>query len=407
MQIDATTDLAGFRQQVRDWIAEHTPKGLAQLTDWTRLMRGGGEWWSYRDEMATDAYQEWDRLMTEEKLVCGHWPVAYGGRELTTEQCRVLDQECLRANVPRVFREQGEAWVGPSILAHGTEEQKARLLPRIVSGEDRYTQGFSEPDHGSDLASLETKGVVDGDRIFLTGQKVWTSGALFATQIFVLCRTDPYASRKHAGISYVIMDIAENPDTLRFRPIRQLTGESEFCETFLDGASAPLSNVIGGLNNGWSVAMTTLANERVGRAAAARNASYRKDFTDLLAVARANGKSSDPEVRRLVVRLYTTLAVLDRWSTPGVRTVHQSVAKLVSSEWEQRFGELALEVLGEDAAVLDQTGEYELNRWQRGYLRSLSATIASGSSEIQRNVIAERVLGLPREASLVQQRKVV
>lgn len=397
MEIDSTTDVATFRSQVRDWIAEHAPKGLVQLADWTRLMRGGGEWWSYRNEMDTDAYREWDTAMTAERLVCGHWPAEYGGRDLTVEQCRVLDQECLRANVPRVSREQGEAWVGPSILVHGTEEQKRHFLPRIVSGEHRYTQGFSEPDHGSDLASLETKGVVDGDSIVLTGQKIWTSGALWANQIFVLCRTDPTAAR-HRGISYVIVDIAANADTLRFRPIRQLTGESEFCETFLDGVRAPLAHVIGGLNNGWAVAMTTLENERVGRAAAARNASYRKDFTDLVAVARANGRSADPEVRRRLVAAYTTLCVLDRWSTPGQPGVHQSIAKLVSSEWEQRFGELALAVLGEDAAIIGRDGDYDLNRWQRGYLRSLSATIASGSSEIQRNVIAERVLRMPREA---------
>jgi alkylation response protein AidB-like acyl-CoA dehydrogenase len=398
MQIDSSTDLATFRTQVRDWIGENAPDGLAQMTDWSRLLRGGGEWWSFLREMATDTYRLWDRRVTEERLVCGHWPARYGGRDLTMAQCRVIDEECLRANVPRVFREQGEAWVGPSILVHGTEEQKQHFLPRIVDGTDHYAQGFSEPDHGSDLAGLETRGEVEGDHVVITGQKVWTTAAMHANRLFVLCRTDPGAQTPHRGISYVIVDVAENADTLQFRPIRQLTGGAEFCETFLDGVRAPLFNVIGGLNNGWRVAMTTLENERVGRSGAARNAVYAKDFADLVALAKANGKSSDAHVRRLMMEAYATLQALDRWSTPGGPAVHQSVEKLVSSEWEQRFGELALEVLGERAALRPaQEAAYALNRWQDAYLKSLSSTIASGSSEIQRNVIAERLLQLPRE----------
>jgi alkylation response protein AidB-like acyl-CoA dehydrogenase len=399
MDIDSTTSLPEFRNQVREWIGHNAPEGLARLTDWSRLLRGGGEWWSYPTEMATDEYRTWERRLTEERLVCGHWPAQYGGRDLSIEQCRVLDDECLRANVPRVFREQGEAWVGPSILVHGTDEQKDHFLPKIVDGTHRYTQGFSEPNHGSDLASLETRGVVDGDEIVITGQKVWTSGAQYANQIFVLCRTDPDAQTKHRGISYVIVDIAANEGRLTFRPIRQLTGESEFCESFFDGVRAPLHSVIGGVNNGWRVAMTTLENERVGRAASARNAVFAKDFTDLVTVARANGKIGSPEIRARMTRAYATLRVLYQWSVPGRPRVHQSIEKLVASEWEQRLGELALEVLGETAAIRPSDPScYALNRWQRGYLRSLSATIASGSSEIQRNVIAERLLQLPREA---------
>jgi alkylation response protein AidB-like acyl-CoA dehydrogenase len=397
MDIDSTTDLAGFRHQVREWIGVNAPDGLSTLTDWSRLLRGGGEWWSFLTEMATDVYRTWDERVTAERLVCGHWPAAYGGRDLTMAQCRVIDEECLRANVPRVFREQGEAWVGPSILVHGTEEQKQHFLPRIVDGSHRYAQGFSEPDHGSDLAGLETKGVVEGDHIFITGQKIWTTAGMYANQLFVLCRTDASASSKHRGISYVIVDVAENVGKLDFRPIRQLTGGAEFCETFLDDVRAPLSSVIGGLNNGWRVAMTTLENERVGRSGAARNAVFVKDFHDLVAVAKANGKSGDPHVRELMMKSYATLQALDRWSMPGGRGVHQSVEKLVSSEWEQRFGELALEVLGEGAAIRPPgEDDYALDRWQDSYLKSLSSTIASGSSEIQRNVIAERLLELPR-----------
>lgn len=403
MEIDSGTDHKEFQSQVRRWIGEHAPKGLAQMTDWSRLL--AGKWWSYQEEMKTDEYKQWDKLMTQERLVCGHWPFRYGGRDLTTGQSAIIDQECLRANVPYVFREQGEAWVGSAILQHGTEEQKDYFLPRIVDGTDRYCQGFSEPDHGSDLAALETKGVIEGDFIYITGQKIWTTAGTHANRVFVLCRTDPDKSLRHRGISFVIVDVEENADTLEFRPIKQLTGESEFCETFLDGAKAPLDYIIGGVNNGWKVAMTTLDNERVGRAAAARNSVFAKNFRELVQVAQERGRTGDPEIRRQMVDLYSTLQALHQWAVPGAKGVHGSVEKLVSSVWSQQFGALAMAVLGESAGIrpegpgIESTGgDFHLNRWQLAYFQSLSSTIASGSSEIQRNVVAERVLELPREA---------
>jgi len=401
MNLDTTTDLPTFRRALRNWIGDNAPTGLSQLTDWSRLLRGGGEWWSYPDEMRSDEYVLWDKRVTAERLVCSHWPSQYGGRDMSMEMCRVLDEECLRANVPRVFREQGEAFVGPSILEHGTEEQKQQFLPRIVDGTHKYTQGFSEPNHGSDLAALETRGVVEGDEVVITGQKVWTTAALNgANQIFVLCRTDPAVRPQHRGISYVIVDIAAAGDALTFRPIKQLTGEAEFCETFFDGVRAPLNSVIGGINGGWKAAMTTLENERVGRTSAARNSLMAKDLRELVQEARRTGATHDSEIRRRLVGAHADLKAMERWATPGKPGVHQSVEKLFYSQAEQRFGELALAVLGERAPIrpgADEPGRYRLDRWQRGYLQSLSGTIASGSSEIQLNIIAERVLGLPRE----------
>jgi alkylation response protein AidB-like acyl-CoA dehydrogenase len=398
VQIDQTVPLDAFRAQVRDWIGDHKPAGLAELADWSALII---RWWSREDECRSDVYHEWQKAMLAERLVCGHWPSEYGGRDLTLPQARVIDEECMRANVPRVFREQGESWVGDTILQHGTKQQKQYFLPRIIDGTHRYCQGFSEPDHGSDLAALETRGVVDGEDLVVSGQKIWTTGAQYATQMFVLCRTDPDRSRRHKGVTFVILDIAQNVGSLEFRPIRDLTGGHEFCETFLDGARAPLAHVIGGLQNGWAVAMTTLDNERGGRSAASKCAVRRKDLEDLRSVALANGRSEDPEVRRMFVRSLAGLEILERWSHSG-KAPHQSVEKVFGADWMRQFGELAFEVKGETsmvrpAASADSTcHDYPLDRWQDGYFMSLSDSIGGGTSEIQLNILAERVLELPR-----------
>ncbi len=402
LEIDQNVDDDGFRLQVREWIGQHAPAGLARMADWSQLLVG--RWWNFPEERASAEYRQWDAAMVRERLICGHWPFRYGGRELTNAQSAIIDQECLRAGVPRIFRDQGEAWVGPSIMAHGTEEQKDYFLPRIVSGEHSYCQGFSEPNHGSDLAALETKGVVDGDHITITGQKIWTTYGQYANMLFLLCRTNPDASLRHRGITFVIVDKSQAGPELEFRPIRQLDGDDEFCETFIDGLRVPVANIIGGVDEGWKVAMTTLDNERAGRAAAAHSAVALGEFRELVRLADELGRSGDPEVRRQMVDTYATLKALEHWSSGVGRGVHASVEKLVSGPWGQQFGRLAMTVLGESGALRpegvgrkDEGYDYRLNPWQFAYFQSLSSTIASGSSEIQRNVIAERVLGMPRE----------
>ena len=192
--------------------------------------------------------------------------------------------------MPRVVRGMGESLVGPSVIVHGTPEQQAHFLPRIITGEDVYCQGFSEPGTGSDLAGLQTKGEIDGDEIVITGQKLWTSGAARANKMFVLCRTDP-AAEKHAGISFVLIDFKDPAVT--YQPVRQMSGAAEFCEDFLDGVRAPLFNVIGGLNNGWRVAMTTLGYER-GGSATIMHLMYEREFWELVETARKRGSSTDP-----------------------------------------------------------------------------------------------------------------
>lgn len=403
LEIDQHVDDDQFRMQVRSWIGRHADVGLARMADWSQLLLGN--WWNFPDERASQAYRDWDAAMSAERLICGHWPERFGGRDLTTAQSAIIDQECLRAGVPRIFRDQGEAWVGPAIMAHGTEEQKDYFLPRIVSGEHSYCQGFSEPNHGSDLAAIETRGVVDGDSITITGQKIWTTYGQYANMLFLLCRTNPDASIRHRGISFVIVDKSTAGPELEFRPIAQLDGDDEFCETFIDGLTVPVSNIIGGVDQGWKVAMTTLDNERAGRASSARNAVYANDLRELVVVAGELGRNTDPEVQRELVDVYATLQALLYWSSGKGKEIHASVEKQVASIWGQQLGHLAMTVFGEASALRpagvgrkDEGYRYRLDKWQFAYFHSLSSTIASGSSEIQRNVISERVLGMPREA---------
>ncbi|HEX5113762.1 MAG TPA: acyl-CoA dehydrogenase family protein [Pseudonocardiaceae bacterium] len=401
MELDLGPDIADFRVDLRSWVATNTPVGLADLTDWQSFGTTGG----HRPDgleaaLADPRYQEWERLLTDARLVCPQWPAEYGGQGMDGVRVAVLNEEFARAGVPRVVRGMGEGFVGPSILVHATPEQKAHFLPRIVSGEDVYCQGFSEPGHGSDLAAVETRGVVDGDEIVVTGQKVWTSGAAKANMMFVLCRTDPEAP-KHSGLSYVLIPFT-GPE-VTYRPIRQMSGAAEFCEDFLDGVRAPLTNIIGGLHNGWRVAMTTLGHERGGRATV-QHLRFEQEFWELVDTARKYGRHTDPLIRQQLAWAYTQVQLM-KYS--GVRTLAQvaegrqpgpeaSITKLFWSEYHKRLGEVAMTIVGGAGLVRPDGDGYPTTDWQNVYLASRSGTIYSGTSEIQRNIIAERALGLPR-----------
>jgi alkylation response protein AidB-like acyl-CoA dehydrogenase len=295
----------------------------------------------------------------------------------------------------------GESLVGPSVIVHGTPEQRSHFLPRIISGEDVYCQGFSEPGTGSDLAGLQTKAEVDGDEVIITGQKLWTSGAARANMMFVLCRTDP-AAEKHAGISYVLINFTDPAVT--YQPVRQMSGAAEFAQDFLDGVRAPLFNVIGGLNNGWRVAMTTLGYER-GGSATILHFAYEREFWELAETARKRGSSADPVVRQQLAWAYTmvqlmrfsglrTLAGLAEGRQPGPEA---SVNKLFWSEYHKRLGEIAIGIEGADGLLRPEGADYPTTGWQNVFLSSRAGTIYSGTSEIQRNIVAERALGLPKE----------
>jgi alkylation response protein AidB-like acyl-CoA dehydrogenase len=402
MDLDLGPEIARFRAGLRDWIAAEAPDELAELADWNMAVTTGGY---RREELAAaaahPAYAEWERKLAAVRLICPQWPEEYGGQGMDAVRVAVLNEEFHRSGLPRVHRGMGESLVGPSVIVHGMPEQRARLLPRIISGADVYCQGFSEPGHGSDLAAVETRGVIDGDEIVITGQKVWTSGASRATMMFLLCRTDP-AVEKHAGLSYVLIPFT-GPE-VEYRPIRQMSGASEFCEDFLDGVRAPLSNVIGGLNNGWRVAMTTLGHERGGQATTA-HLGFEREFWELADTARKYGKTVDPLVRQQLAAAYTdvqlmrlrglcTLAEVAEGRAPGPEA---SVAKLFWSEYHKRLGELAISIVGADGLLRPEGDGYPTTAWQNVFLSSRSGTIYSGTSEIQRNIIGERGLGLPKE----------
>ena len=405
MELDLGPEIAQFRTELREWIAREAPEGLSELADWNMAASGGARRAPRMAEaLASPLYAEWDRKLSAAKLICPHWPAEYGGQDMDAVRLAVLNEEFYRAGVPRVNRGMGESLVGPSIIGHGTPEQKATFLPRIISGEDRYCQGFSEPNHGSDLAAVETKGEVDGDEIVVTGQKVWTSGAMYANKMFILCRTDPTVP-KHAGLSYVLIDFTD--PAITFRPIKQISGAAEFCEDFFDGVRAPLFNVIGGLNNGWRVAMTTLTNERGGRATV-QHLGYEREYWELVETARKYNKNTEPLVRQQLAWAYTqvqlmkfsglrTMARLAAGMPPGPEA---SVAKLFWSEYHKKLGEIAAGIVGTDTLVRPEGGEdgdYVTTQWQNVFLSSRAGTIFSGTSEIQRNITGERVLGLPKE----------
>jgi alkylation response protein AidB-like acyl-CoA dehydrogenase len=402
VELDLGPEIAQYRAELRDWITAQAPGELPGLADWNVAATAGGR----RSEQLTaalshPAYAEWEQKLAEARLICPQWQPDFGGQGLDAVRVAVLNEEFHRAGVPRVSRGMGESLVGPSVIVHGTPEQRAHFLPRIISGEDTYCQGFSEPNHGSDLAAVETKGVIDGDEIVITGQKVWTSGAAQANRMFLLCRTDP-AAPKHAGISYVLIDFT-GPG-VSYRPILQISGASGFAEDFLDGVRAPLFNVIGGLNNGWRVAMTTLGHERGGRATV-QHLGYEREYWELVETARKHGRNTDPLIRQQLAQAYTSVQLM-RFS--GLRTLAQlaqgrapgpeaSVAKLFWSEYHKRLGETAMAIEGPDALLRPDGPGYPTGRWQDVFLSSRAGTIYSGTSEIQRNIIAERALGLPKE----------
>jgi len=395
LELDLGPTARAFRDELRQWLEANRPEELIGV-EAERAVFG-----------EVPGVAEWTDKLYKAGYLCVAWPLEYGGRGLTGLEVVVMNEEFARAQVPRVTRGMGEWLVGPSIIVWGSDEQKAHFLPRIIDGRDRYCQGFSEPDAGSDLASLQTLGVVDGDEIVITGQKVWTSGAQLANMMFCLCRTDPEAP-KHRGISYVLtpMRLPDGESNgFDLRPIRQLTGSSHFTETFITEARAPMFNVIGGLNNGWRVTMTTLDNERGGNATT-QHVQYAKQFWAAVDLARDLGLDGDPLVRQQLAWAYSHCEIM---RFQGLRLLADVIArkepgpasalnKMFWSEYAQRFAEQVTNWRGMRSMVLsDDDGAYPLDRWQQAFLTTRSVTIWGGTAQVQRNIAGERVLGLPKE----------
>ncbi|MDT0275934.1 acyl-CoA dehydrogenase [Blastococcus goldschmidtiae] len=385
---NASADLPELRAEVRDWLREHGAHAPP--------LGGAHEAMSYEQ---TPEEAAWIDRLREGRWLCLSWPDRFGCRALGPIETMAVNEEFTWAGVPRPHLGMGETLVAPAILAHGSVEQQDEFLPRILSGEHRYCQGFSEPEAGSDLAHLRTRGVVEGDSVRITGEKIWQSGAQHANRIFVLCRTDADAP-PHRGISYVLADIPGNG--IRVEPIRMMSGDHGFSHVVLDGAVAPLEAVIGGLGNGWKVAMTTLGAERAGQVTS-QHLGYQREFEQLVdrlaALDRLDAATldrlTDPWIGIQLMRLNGRRVAADLAAGLEPQAL-LAIDKINWSEFHLSLGLLAAELRGLDGVLRPREEGYVLDDLQRVLLESPGRRIARGTNQIQRNLIAERVLGLPR-----------
>jgi alkylation response protein AidB-like acyl-CoA dehydrogenase len=377
-----------FRAEIRDWLD-------ANLTGPFAALRGAGG--PGREHEAHAERLAWNRHLAAGGWSCPGWPPEHGGRGLTLAQQVIFHEEYARSGAPARVGYMGEELLGPTLIEFGTPEQQRRFLPAIKAVRELWCQGYSEPGAGSDLASVSTSATRDGGEWVITGQKVWTSLAHVADWCFVLARTEP-GSRRSTGLSCLLVPMHQPGVTVR--PIRQLTGTSEFNEVFFDGARTQADLVVGGVGDGWRVARATLAYER-GAATLGQQIGFRREFAALVAEARRTGAAADPLLRDRLGRAWIGLEVmrahaLRTLAAGPVTGAEASELKLLWSHWHQELGELAMDVLGASSMVA--RGEpYDLDDWQRLYQFSRADTIYGGSDEIQRGIIAGRALGLPRE----------
>jgi alkylation response protein AidB-like acyl-CoA dehydrogenase len=377
---------SAFRAEVGAWLNDNLQGEYAEL---------GGAGGPGREHEGFDVRLRWEKLLGAAGWIGLGWPQEFGGRGATLVQQVVFAEEYARAAAPARVGHIGENLVAPTLIEFGTPEQQHRFLPGIVAGDELWCQGYSEPNAGSDLANVQTRAVQDGDEWVLTGQKVWTSLAVQAQWCFVLARTTP-DSKRHHGLSYLLVPM-DQPG-IEVRPIVQITGTSEFNEVFFDGARTDAANVVGEPGDGWKVAMGTLGYER-GVSTLAQQIGFERELDAVAQAARARGLGDDPIIRDRLASAWIGLHVMRQHALrtlagddPGAA----SVSKLVWANWHQRLGELAMDVLGVDG-TLAAGFPYELSDLQALALFSRSDTIYGGSNEIQRNIVAERVLGLPRD----------
>jgi alkylation response protein AidB-like acyl-CoA dehydrogenase len=384
-----------FRRRVRDFLTENLPPGWGKPG--FHMPEGMGQLQFMRD---------WQRKLYDHGFLGMAWPKEFGGQGASQIEMAIFNEEMARHRAPSPLNILGLSMAGPTIITHGTDQQKRRFLQNILTCEEIWCQGFSEPNAGSDVASLRTRAELKGDEFIVNGQKVWTTLAHVADWCMLLVRTDPDAP-KHQGLSYLLVDMKSPGITVK--PLRQMTGEAEFNEVFFEDVHVPRENLLGGLNEGWRVAMTTLMNER-GTMSLSSVARFRNTFDEIAELARSitrNGApaTKDPGVRQQLAQFYRELEMMKytayrtfskilNGGTPGPEG---SISKLVWSELNQRMHEFAMSLQGPASQLVKGSKHaIESGRWQHGFLRSRANTIEAGSSEIQRNIIAERVLGLPR-----------
>jgi alkylation response protein AidB-like acyl-CoA dehydrogenase len=404
MDLTYPPEAESFRKEIRTWLEENLPSG----------------WFEPGFSMTKDERQRFNETWTAKLFaggwICAGWPVEYGGKGLTLMEQVVLNEEFAKANAPMRADFFGDTLVGPTILQWGTDEQKKEFIPGILNGSIAWCQGFSEPNAGSDLASLKTTATLDGDEWIINGQKVWTTQAQHADYVFLLTRTDPNAPQ-HAGISYLLVPMHQ--EGVEVRPITQVDGSAEFNEVFFTNARCPKGNVVGGVNNGWKVAMTTLGFER-GSSSTTGYRRFLKEWESIVTEARRVGKTDDDLVREDLVKAWSKVKIMEingyRSLTDALHNTHNAALlgacnKMFWSEAHRSSMDLAINILGMQGQILTGKGpvagpsgalrrgreDYPVSELQASFFFSRSETIWGGTAEIQRNIIGERALGLPKE----------
>jgi alkylation response protein AidB-like acyl-CoA dehydrogenase len=397
-----TAEAEEYREKIRGFLAEHLP------ADW----KGIG---ALEGEARTRFVDDWREILADNNLLALDWPTEYGGAGLSPTETVIVHEEFTRAGVPTGSPNDGFGitMVGNTVLVWGTDEQKRHFIPRILSGEDRWCQGYSEPNAGSDLAGLGTRAVLDGDEWVVNGQKIWTSSAHTANWIFVLTRTSPDAP-KHQGITFLLVPM-DQPG-VDVRPIRNIAGASHFNEVFFTDARTAKENVLGEVNNGWAVANTLLGFER-GANASTTSIRFRAELDRLVELARETGRIDDPLIRQRLARAHSKVEIMRYLGMQALTSflggeqpgASSSIGKLNWSEYHKEVTELSLDLLGADALVASgantfsglQTADPGVDNspalLEAVFLSARSGTIYAGTSQVQRNIIGERILGLPKE----------
>lgn len=393
MDLSFTPEQEMFRKKFRAWLKANLPK-----------KEQGDAPVEHGDPERIAKLKVWQRKLYDAGFVAMGWPLDYGGQGADVISQTIVNEELILARAPQLVGQMGIQMVGPTLIQHGTEEQKKRYLPRILSAEEIWCQGYSEPGSGSDLASLKTRADIDGDEFVVNGQKVWTSNAQFADWMFCLVRTDP-AAPKHKGISYILIDM-RSPG-IAVRPLVQMTGDAGFNEVFFENVRVPRGNLVGELNQGWMIANSTLAHERNMLGSTTRTQQM---FNSLLRLAQSRQRygrpaADDPVIRQkladLMIRVesmkfhsYRQLTDNLKRRSPGIGA---SVNKLVSTELNHDLCALALEILG-NYGPLARSSRHVADRglWPYEYMFTLGLIIGGGTSQIQKNIISERGLGMPR-----------
>jgi alkylation response protein AidB-like acyl-CoA dehydrogenase len=393
MDLNLSPEEVRFRDELRAWLEANVPR------DWS-------DWREKPIEESFPYLRAWQRKLHEGGWAAVSWPKEYGGRGATLPQQAIFWEEMARVEAPPMANSLGLGLIGPTIIAHGTEAQKKRFIPRILSAEEIWCQGFSEPNAGSDLASLQTEAKLDGDHYIVNGQKVWTSYGWVGNWCELVVRTDPNAP-KHKGLSVLLIDMSS--PGVEVRPLRQMTGESEFNEMFFRDVRVPVENLLGQVNDGWNVAVSTLMYER-GSYGARLHPLFRRNISRLIELSKTfqkNGRAAaqDPLTRQKLAQCYAEVEIMrlnqlrafSRITATGAPGPEGSIQKIFWSELNQRLQQVAQEMFGPYGQLLaEDRHSVDKGIWSYGYLRTRGNTIEAGTSEVQRSIIGHFVLGLPK-----------